>query len=86
MQVIKNAVVTMSEHVTNVQGLKLYVVVFNNKTLFVDINLADCIYAAVVRHVVRITKRTSSMRDSVYVMRSDIRALVREVSALQYAH
>lgn len=86
MQVIKNAVVTMSEHATTVSGLKLYVVVFNSKTLFVSSNIAECIHTAVMRHIVRIAKRTSSMRDSVYTLRSDIRALVREVAMNQYAH
>lgn len=86
MYIIKNAVVNMSEHATTAESNKLYVVEFNNKTLFVNADIAKSIHDAVIRYAVRITKHKVSMRDSVYTLRSDIRALVKDIVRAQYVY
>lgn len=86
MQVIRSALVDMSLHSTNNANSSYYSLMFNQCTYLVNSAIADSVYNAFKRHIVRVVKRTSTMRESVYTLRSDIRSLIREVRALQYAH
>lgn len=84
MYVIKNAVVNMSEHATTDSSIKLYVVEFNNKTLTVNQEVANAVHDAVIRYAVRISKHHYSVRESVYTLRSDMRALLKDIIKEQY--
>lgn len=56
-----------------------------NSTIAVCADTASAVYNAVVRHAVRLAQRVS-MRASVYVLRSDVRALLRESAVSEFAH
>lgn len=43
----------------------------------VSFNTASCIYSAIARHIVRTNNNSVSLKESVYMLRSDIRLLVR---------
>lgn len=51
-----------------------------------DAASAQCVYAATVRHVVRIATNSNSMRSSVYTLRSDIRTIIRTNECAKFAH
>lgn len=86
MLVISSALVCMHTHSTNNAKHTNYVLSFNGHDYLANSDIADSVYNAFKRHIVRVVKRTSTMRDSVYTLRSDVRALVREIQALEYAH
>lgn len=68
---------------------RYYLHVANSVSVIVDAATASAVYAAMMRHVVRTTatdKRATSVRTSVYTMRSDIRALLLAESMSKYAH
>ena len=58
----------------------------NNVSYMLTVELADVVYAAVVRHVTRISKCIKDMRASVYTLRSDIRAIMRAAECAKFAH
>jgi hypothetical protein len=58
----------------------------NSVTHMITAELADVVYAAVVRHVARIAKCIHDMRASVYTLRSDIRAIMRAAECSKFAH
>lgn len=58
----------------------------NDVTYMLTAELADVVYAAVVRHVTRISARIHDMRASVYTLRSDIRAIMRAAECSKFAH
>jgi hypothetical protein len=86
MLVISSALVSMTTHSTNSEKSKCYTLMFNGRSHLANSDIADSVYNAFKRHIVRVVKRTNTMRESVYTLRSDIRALVREIHALEYAH
>lgn len=86
MLVIRSTIVSMCTHSTNNAKHTNYVLSFNGHNYLANSDIADSVYNAFKRHIVRVVKRTNTMRDSVYTLRSDIRALVREIHALEYAH
>uniref|UniRef100_A0AAU6W1F0 Uncharacterized protein n=1 Tax=Pseudomonas phage Nican01 TaxID=3138540 RepID=A0AAU6W1F0_9CAUD len=68
---------------------RYYLHVTNSVSVIIDVNTAHAVYAAMMRHVVRTTakdERATSVRSSVYTMRSDIRAIVRILMHMNYAH
>lgn len=68
---------------------RYYLHVANSVSVIVDAATASAVYAAMLRHVERTTAtdtRATSVRTSVYTMRSDIRAIVRAVTYSNYAH
>jgi hypothetical protein len=51
-----------------------------------DIASAEVVYAAMLRHVVRTTKTVISMRSSLYILRSDIRSVLRAIEINKFAY
>ena len=82
--IVRNRLVLLTQHSTSAH--KRYELTFNASAYTVNALIAHSVYDACKRHVMRIELHTSSMRNSMYVLRSDIRALVREIQALEYAH
>lgn len=68
---------------------RYYLHVANAVSVILDAATASAVYAAMLRHVERTTakdERSTSMRTSVYTMRSDIRMLVRAFMCSKFAH
>jgi hypothetical protein len=68
---------------------RYYLHVTNSVSVMLDAATASVVYAAMMRHVVRTTakdERATSVRTSVYTMRSDIRAILLAVSMSKFAH
>lgn len=86
MLVIRSAIVSMTCDSASHSKSSSYTLMFNGHNYNATSDIADSVYNAFKRHIVRVVKRTSTMRDSVYTLRSDIRSLVRELDARQYAH
>ena len=66
-----------------------YLHVTNSASVMLDAAAASAIYDALKRHLVRTIAtdaRATSVRTSVYTMRSDIRALLRAAECSKYAH
>lgn len=66
-----------------------YLHVTNSASVMLDAAAASAIYDAMLRHVVRTIAadaRATSVRTSVYTMRSDIRALLRAAECSKCAH
>lgn len=51
-----------------------------------DAASAHAVYAATVRHVVRLERRAVSVRTSVYTLRSDIRTVIRTNECSKLVH
>lgn len=65
---------------------RYYLHVHNSASYMLTYDQACAVYAVIMRHVVRLERAAVSVRDSVYVLRSDIRALMRAVSCAKFAH
>ena len=65
---------------------RYYLHVTNSASVMLDSDSASAVYDAMKRHVVRTLTNKVSVRKSVYVMRSDIRAIVRAVICSKFAH
>lgn len=69
-----------------VRATQRYMLHTHTASYALDYDSACAVFAAVVRHTARISKCASSMRASVYTLRSDIRALVRTNECAKFAH
>lgn len=60
--------------------------VANSASYMLTLEQADAVYSAVVRHVVRLATKQVTTKQSVYTLRSDIRALMRAIECSKFAH
>lgn len=68
---------------------RYYLHVTNGASVMLDAAAASAVYAVMMRHLVRTIAadaRATSVRASVYTMRSDIRALLRAAECSKCAH
>lgn len=56
---------------------RYYLHLFNGVSVVLDADQANVIYDCVKRHILRVVRKTCSFRESVYTLRSDIRAVIR---------
>lgn len=60
--------------------------VTNSASYMLTLEQANAVYAVIVRHVVRLATKQVTTKQSVYTLRSDIRALMRAIECSKFAH